>query len=124
MQGLHAAARADEVAVVRRASRPGAGDELWHYRRRDGESDTAFAARVRAPETPERRERPDPVPGATSADELAAEAATRKRVLPALVHGGVAPERACREVYRLLPGPVDGCGPTPLAAGDLVAALG
>jgi hypothetical protein len=120
----HAAARADEVAVVRRAPRPGAGDELWHYRRRDGESDTAFAARMRALETPERRERPDPVPGATSADDLAAEAATKKRVLLALVHGGVAPERACGEVYRLLPGPVDGCGLTPLAAGDLVAALG
>ncbi|MEV6181615.1 MXAN_6230/SCO0854 family RING domain-containing protein [Streptomyces sp. NPDC052015] len=117
----HAAARADEVAVVRRAPRPGAVDELWHYVRRDGERDTAFAARVRALEEPERRERPE---GGDGADGLAAEAAAKKRVLLALVHGGVAPERACGEVYRLLPGPVDGCGLTPLAAGDLVAALG
>ncbi|MFI6036709.1 MXAN_6230/SCO0854 family RING domain-containing protein [Streptomyces sp. NPDC051315] len=118
----HAAARADEVAVVRRAPRPGVGDELWHYVRRDGETDTAFAARVRALDAPERRERPET--GGAPADELAAEAAAKKRVLLALVHGGVAPERATGEVYRLLPGPVDGCGLTPLAAGDLVAALG
>ncbi|CAM5354891.1 MXAN_6230/SCO0854 family RING domain-containing protein [Streptomyces aurantiogriseus] len=120
----HAAARADEVAVVRRAPRPGADDELWHYVRRAAEPDTAFAARVRALEAPERRERPDGVPGGASADELAGEAAAKKHVLLALVHGGVAPERATGEVYRLLPGPVDGCGLTPLAAGDLVAALG
>ncbi len=120
----HAAARADEVAVVRRAPLPGDRDELWHYLRRDGETDTAFAARVRALEAPERRERPDGVPGGGSVDELAAEAAAKKHVLLALVHGGVAPERATGEVYRLLPGPVDGCGLRPLAAGDLVAALG
>jgi hypothetical protein len=76
---------------------------------------------VRALEEPERRERPE---GGDGADGLAAEAAAKRRVLLALVHGGVAPERACGEVYRLLPGPVDGCGLTPLAAGDLVAALG
>ncbi|MFF3942038.1 MXAN_6230/SCO0854 family RING domain-containing protein [Streptomyces phaeofaciens] len=122
----HAAARADEVAVVRRAPRPGAPDELWHYRRSTGEPDTAFAARVRALQAPERREVPREPAGArgAGAEELAAEAAARKHVLLALVHGGVAPEGASGEVYRLLPGPVDGCGLTALAAGDLVAALG
>jgi hypothetical protein len=118
----HAAARADEVAVVRRAPEPGAADELWHYVRNADEPDTAFAARVRALDAPQRRERPegDGVP----VEELAAEAAAKKRVLLALVHGDVAPEGATGEVYRLLPGPVDGCGLVPLAAGDLVAALG
>ncbi|MFI9545825.1 hypothetical protein ACIHAR_18175 [Streptomyces sp. NPDC052016] len=38
------------------------------------------------------------------ADGPAAEAAGKKRVSPALVHGGVAPELACGEVCRLLPG--------------------
>lgn len=104
-----------------RATTRRAGDELWHHLRRGGESDTAFAARVRALEEPERRERPEG--RAASADQAAAQAAARKRVLLALVHGGVAPERARGEVYRLLPGPVDGCGLTQLAAGDLVAAL-
>ncbi|MFH8803122.1 MXAN_6230/SCO0854 family RING domain-containing protein [Streptomyces sp. NPDC017936] len=122
----HAAARSDEVAVVRRGSGPGGGvddgDELWHYVRRDGEADTAFAARVRALDAPERRERPEPA--GAGADELAAAAAAGRHVFLALVHGGVAPERARGEVYRLLPGPVDGCGLTPLAAGDLVTALG
>ncbi|MCX4761009.1 hypothetical protein OG562_08515 [Streptomyces sp. NBC_01275] len=116
----HAAARADEVAVLRRAPSPGVLDELWHYRRRAGEPDAAFAARVRALDAPERRE----VPRGGSVEALAAEAAAKKRVLLALVHGGVAPEGATGEVYRLLPGPVDGCGLTALAAGDLVAALG
>ncbi|MFC4501717.1 MULTISPECIES: MXAN_6230/SCO0854 family RING domain-containing protein [Streptomyces] len=116
----HAAARADEVAVLRRAPHPGAPDELWHYRRHTGEADTAFAARVRTLEAPELRE----APLFASVEERAAEAAAKKRVLLALVDGGVAPEGASGEVYRLLPGPVDGCGLTALAAGDLVAALG
>ncbi|MFD8739187.1 MXAN_6230/SCO0854 family RING domain-containing protein, partial [Streptomyces sp. NPDC059618] len=111
----HAAARADEVVVVRRLPSMG---ELWHYRRAEGEPDAAFAARIRALEPPEwRRPAEDP-------DALAAEAAAKKHVLLALVHGGVAPEGAGGSVYRLLPGPVDGCGLTPLTAGDLVAALG
>lgn len=114
----HACARAREVAVIRRAPVPGALDELWHYRCGDGESATAFAARVRVLDAPDRQE---PV---GDADAAASELAAKKRVLLGLVHGGVAPEGASGEVYRLLPGPVDGAGLTPLAAGDLVAALG
>ncbi|MDN3021191.1 MXAN_6230/SCO0854 family RING domain-containing protein [Streptomyces sp. S.PB5] len=113
-----AAARGDEVAVVRRAPDPRAVDELWHYARRSGEPDTEFAARVRALEPPERRQPAD------DADALAGEAATDKHVFLALVHGGVAPTGATGSVYRLLPGPVDGCGLEGLTAGDLVAALG
>ncbi|MFH8770869.1 MXAN_6230/SCO0854 family RING domain-containing protein [Streptomyces sp. NPDC017958] len=117
----HAAARGDEVLVVRRAPDRRAVDELWHYRRREGEPDTAFAARVRALEPPVRRE---PATEAADADTRAGEAAAKKHVLLALVHGGVAPQGATGAVYRLLPGPADGCGLEPLAAGDLVAALG
>ncbi|WNM34271.1 MXAN_6230/SCO0854 family RING domain-containing protein [Streptomyces sp. Li-HN-5-11] len=114
----HAAARCDEVAVLRRAPVPGALDELWHYRRRAGEADSAFATRIRLLRAPERRE------VAEGVEALAGEVAAKKRVLLALVHGGVAPEGASGEAYRLLPGPVDGCGLQALAAGDLVAALG
>ncbi|MFD6491553.1 MXAN_6230/SCO0854 family RING domain-containing protein [Streptomyces sp. NPDC060188] len=111
----HAAARTDEVAVIRRA-RP--SDELWHYHRHAGESDLAFAARVRTLAAPERRcASPD-------AEARAAGAVAKRHALLALVHGGVAPEGATGSVYRLLPGPVDGCGLEPLTAGDLVAALG
>ena len=111
----HAAARTDEVVVVRRMPWTG---ELWHCARGEGETDAAFAARIRALEPPQRR-RPTEDP-----EGPAAGAAAEKRVLLALVHGGVAPEGASGSVYRLLPGPVDGCGLTPLTAGDLVAALG
>ncbi|MHC5906656.1 TerD family protein, partial [Streptomyces sp. S6] len=114
----HACARAPEVTVIRRAPVPGALDELWHYRRRDGEPAVGFAARVRALDAPDRQE------PALDADAAASQLAAKKRVLLGLVHGGVAPEGASGEVYRLLPGPVDGAGLTPLAAGDLVAALG
>ncbi|MBL1086363.1 hypothetical protein JK359_31110 [Streptomyces actinomycinicus] len=117
----HAAARSDEALVVRRASAPLSGDELWHYRRRDGEAHTAFAARIRTLGEPDRREA---ARDAADADARAGEAAVKKHVLLALVHGGVAPENATGAVYRLLPGPADGCGLTALAAGDLVAALG
>ncbi|MDT7847154.1 MXAN_6230/SCO0854 family RING domain-containing protein [Streptomyces justiciae] len=113
-----AAARGDEVAVIRRAPHPRALDELWRYRRHEGEPDTAFAARVRDLEPPEARQ-----PSET-ADALAGEAASHRHVFLALVHGGVAPEGATGSAYRLLPGPVDGCGLEALAAGDLVAALG
>ncbi|MFF8732120.1 MXAN_6230/SCO0854 family RING domain-containing protein [Streptomyces sp. NPDC015171] len=117
----HAAARSGEVLVVRRAPAVRAADELWSYRRRDGEADTAFAARVRALREPDRREA---ARDAADADARAASAAAKRHVLLALVHGGVAPEAATGAVYRLLPGPADGCGLAPLAAGDLVAALG
>jgi hypothetical protein len=111
----HAAARTDEVAVVRRVP---AADELWQYHRREGETDAAFAARVRALEPPESR-RPS-----EDAEALAAETAADRHALLALVHGAVAPEGSTGSVYRLLPGPVDGCGLEPLTAGDLVATLG
>ncbi|MFF2020225.1 MXAN_6230/SCO0854 family RING domain-containing protein [Streptomyces sp. NPDC058171] len=113
----HGAARAEEVAVVRRAPGPDKPDELWVYRRADGEGRARFAARVRDGGPPEERR-----PGAV--DALAAEAARGKRVLLALVEGDVAPDEVSGEVYRLLPGPVDGCGLDLLAAQDLVAALG
>ncbi|MGW0765180.1 hypothetical protein [Streptomyces sp. NPDC002676] len=116
----HAAVRS-EVTVVRRADGTGATDELWHYRRHAGEPDTAFAARVRALAEPERREG---ARDAADAEARAAEAAAKKHVLLALVHGGVAPQGATGALYRLLPGPADGCGLDPLTAGDLVAARG
>ncbi|WP_329298912.1 hypothetical protein OG410_10795 [Streptomyces sp. NBC_00659] len=94
------------------------GGELWHYARGESETDVAFAARVRAPEPPERRY------PAEDPEGLAAETAAKRNVLLALVHGGVAPPEASGSVHRLLPGPVDGCGPAALTAGDLGAALG
>ncbi|MFD7440149.1 hypothetical protein [Streptomyces sp. NPDC059909] len=103
----HAAARTDEVAVVRR-------EELWHYRRREGEQRTDFAARVRGLTEPQGRGR------AVDAEQVA----QGREVLLALVQGDLAPSGAARSVYRLLPGPVDSCGLEQLAAGDLVAALG
>ncbi|WP_405878893.1 hypothetical protein OG762_09800 [Streptomyces sp. NBC_01136] len=90
----HAAARTDEVAVVRRA--PGT-EELWRYRRAEGEPDTAFAARVRALEPPQWR-RPS-----RDAEALAAETAAKKHVLLALCTGA-SPRRA-------RPGPCTGCCP-------------
>ncbi|MGW2490801.1 MXAN_6230/SCO0854 family RING domain-containing protein [Streptomyces sp. NPDC001606] len=117
----HAAARSARVLVVRRAPGPQEPGELWHYLRRAGEPETAFAARIQALEAPDRRE---PARDAADADARAGEAAAGHYVLLALVHGGVAPREASGEVYRLLPGPADGCGLAPLTAGDLVAALG
>ncbi|WP_329340694.1 hypothetical protein OG866_33950 [Streptomyces sp. NBC_00663] len=114
-----ATARGDEVVVIRRAPHPRAVDELWHYRRQEGEPDTAFAARVRALETPPWKRQPS-----EAADALAGEVASHRHVFLALLHGGVAPAGATGSAYRLLPGPVDGCGLEALAAGDLVAALG
>lgn len=114
-------ARGDEITVVRRAPRPRAADELWHYRRHDGEADSEFAARVRGLEAPQERELAG---SAAEADALAGEVAAKKHVFLALVHGGVAPAGATGAAYRLLPGPVDGCGLEALAAGDLVAELG
>ncbi|MGW1882038.1 MXAN_6230/SCO0854 family RING domain-containing protein [Streptomyces sp. NPDC001970] len=103
----HAAARTDEVAVVRR-------EELWHYRRREGERSADFAARVRGLTEPQGRGK------AVDAEQVA----EGREVLLALVQGDLAPSGARGSVYRLLPGPVDGCGLEQVAAGDLVAALG
>ncbi|OKH92850.1 MXAN_6230/SCO0854 family RING domain-containing protein [Streptomyces uncialis] len=113
----HAAARAEQVAVIHRDPRPEGTDELWHYRRQAGETVTAFAARIRDVGTPQRR-----LPS-KDVDKLAAAHARGKRVLCALVRGDLAPDDVTGEVYRLLPGPVDGCGLEQLAAQDLVAAL-
>lgn len=111
----HAAARADEVAVSRR-------DGLVRCRRGAGEDTAAFARRIRTLRTPDAEE----PHGTGSADGVAAmeRAAAGKRVLLAVVNGDAAPEKASGTVYRLLPGPVDGCGLDRVAAGDLVAALG
>ncbi|CAM5226451.1 RING-type domain-containing protein OS=Streptomyces griseus OX=1911 GN=NCTC13033_01981 PE=4 SV=1 [Streptomyces griseus subsp. griseus] len=111
----HAAARTDEVAVSR-------GDALLRYRRAAGEDTAAFADRIRVLRTPDEKE-------PHSAEDGGAVAATErtaagKRVLLALVSGDAAPERVSGTVYRLLPGPVDGCGLDRVTAGDLVAALG
>ncbi|MET7983216.1 hypothetical protein [Streptomyces sp. NPDC005281] len=61
---------------------------------------------------------------AEDAAGFGAEAVAKRRVLPAPVHGEVDPEGASGSVHPLLPGPVDGCGPDALTAGDLVTALG
>ncbi|MET8565454.1 hypothetical protein ABZV75_34685 [Streptomyces flaveolus] len=111
----HAAARSDEVLVVRREPAAGAVDELWRYRRRDGEADSAFAARIRALEAPERRE---PARDAADADARAGEAAAKKRVLPAGARRGGAGGRdrggvpaAARSGRRLRARAADGGGP-------------
>ncbi|MET9800072.1 MXAN_6230/SCO0854 family RING domain-containing protein [Streptomyces sp. NPDC006368] len=107
----HAAARAEETVVV--------GDgELRYFSRRLGETTGNYARRIRANRAPDvRRAADDPA-------ALAAKAAAGKHVLLALVDGTVAPEGASGTVYRLLPGPVDGCGLEPASAGDLVTPLG
>ncbi|WP_098898497.1 MXAN_6230/SCO0854 family RING domain-containing protein [Streptomyces sp. st77] len=111
----HAAARTDEVAVSRRHG-------LVRYRRGAGEDTAAFADRIRTLRTPDAEE----PHGTESGDGVAAveRAAAGKRVLLASVNGDAAPEKVSGTVYRLLPGPVDGCGLDRVAAGDLVAALG
>lgn len=67
---------------------------------------------------------PDSLLRSAGADALAGTAASGRSVFLALVDGEVAPAGASGSVYRLLPGPVDGCGLEQLAAGDLVTALG
>ncbi|MZF56269.1 hypothetical protein GTX53_20905 [Streptomyces sp. SID5594] len=113
----HAAARTDEVAVSRR-------DGLVRYLRGAGEDTAAFARRIRTLRTPDTEE-PHGT-GSKQGDGVAAmeRAAAGKRVLLAVVNGDAAPEKVSGTVYRLLPGPVDGCGLDRVAAGDLVAALG
>ncbi|MFB6511669.1 MXAN_6230/SCO0854 family RING domain-containing protein [Streptomyces virginiae] len=118
LAGWHAAARCREVAVLRRTPRPSDPDELWTYRRGSGEDTAAFAARLVGLRDP------DGVLASAEVEALAGTAASGRSVFLALVDGEVAPAGASGSVYRLLPGPVDGCGLEQLAAGDLVAALG
>ncbi|MFI1660634.1 MXAN_6230/SCO0854 family RING domain-containing protein [Streptomyces sp. NPDC020472] len=112
----HAAARTDTVTVLRRGR--GTADEVWAYRRGADEPVPRFADRIRTGGAPDGRRTAEDGPAA------AAEAATGRHVLLALLDGDVAPAGATGTVYRLLPGPVDGCGLDAAAAGDLVAALG
>ncbi|MEU1312031.1 MXAN_6230/SCO0854 family RING domain-containing protein [Streptomyces cinnamoneus] len=117
----HAAARADETAVVRRAPAPGTPGELWRYRRRAGEDVPSFAARLRGLEAPEARE---PAGTAENTDGLAARAARGRHVLLALVEGNVCPEEATGTVYRLFPGAVDAWREAErVTAGDLLTPL-
>ncbi|MFE7097174.1 MXAN_6230/SCO0854 family RING domain-containing protein [Streptomyces erythrochromogenes] len=118
LAGWHAAARCGEVVVLRRTPRPRDPDELWTYRRRPDEDAPAFAGRLLGLEDP------DSVLASPEVEALAGAAASGRSVLLALVDGDVAPAGARGSVYRLLPGPVDGCGLEQLAAGDLVSALG
>ncbi|WP_327131552.1 hypothetical protein OG311_10200 [Streptomyces sp. NBC_01343] len=113
----HAAARCPEVLVLRRTPRPSDPDELWTYRRGADEDTVAFASRLVGLRDPDGRWPAEDV------DALAGAAASGKSVFLALVEGDVAPAGASGSAYRLLPGPVDGCGLEQLAAGDLVAAL-
>ncbi|MCT4354966.1 hypothetical protein M5362_17695 [Streptomyces sp. Je 1-79] len=112
----HAAARTDEVTVLRRAHE--GPDEVWEYRRGGGESVESFADRIRTSGAPQRRRTAEDGPA------RAAAAAAGRNVFLALLDGDVVPEGATGTVYRLLPGPVDGCGLEQAAAGDLVASLG
>ncbi|MFF0436739.1 hypothetical protein ACFYU9_31535 [Streptomyces sp. NPDC004327] len=114
-----AAAGTDAVTVLRRG-RGALPDEVWEYRRGDGEPVARFADRIRTGAAPERRRPADDDGGPA----LAARAAAGRHAFLALLDGDVVPAGATGTVYRLLPGPVDGCGLQPAAAGDLVAALG
>ncbi|MCX5408129.1 hypothetical protein OHA37_30210 [Streptomyces sp. NBC_00335] len=118
LAGWHAAARCREVLVLRRTPRPSDPDELWTYRRRTDEDAAAFAGRLVGLRDPDAR-----LPSA-GVDALAGTAASGRSAFLALTDGDVAPAGARGSVYRLLPGPVDGCGLERLSAGDLVAALG
>lgn len=114
-----AAARAREVAVIRRAEESSATDEVWLYWAADGESAAAFAARIGALEPPEERRVP------VDADAEAAELAAGKRAFLALVSASVAPEGGSGTAYRLFPGPAEVPGSfARVTAGDLVAELG
>ncbi|MEU8761639.1 MXAN_6230/SCO0854 family RING domain-containing protein [Streptomyces sp. NPDC048659] len=113
----HAAARTDAVHVLRRGRGP-LGDEVAEYRRGADEPVVCFADRIRRGGPPELRHPTDDGPA------LAARAAAGRHAFLALLDGDVAPAGATGTVYRLLPGPVDGGGLAPAAAGDLVAELG
>ncbi|MEU9865666.1 MXAN_6230/SCO0854 family RING domain-containing protein [Streptomyces sp. NPDC047971] len=112
----HAAARTDRVVVLRRGHER--ADEVWEYARRPGEEAGPFADRIRTAGVPERRRT------AEDGRETAARAANGRNAFLALLDGDVVPEDVTGTVYRLLPGPVDGCGLEQAAAGDLVALLG
>ncbi|MFH8709727.1 MXAN_6230/SCO0854 family RING domain-containing protein [Streptomyces zaomyceticus] len=112
----HAAARTDAVHVLRRGY--GGPDEVWGYERRPAEPVEAFADRIRRSGAPDRRSAGLDGPRAAGA------VADGRRAFLALLDGDVVPDGASGTVYRLLPGPVDGCGLEQAAAGDLVALLG
>ncbi|MGW2634172.1 hypothetical protein ACWC2K_33320 [Streptomyces chattanoogensis] len=126
----HAAARTDDVAVLRRTTGvadrkdpdnspgPGRSGEVWTYRRAADETRASFAARIRTGGVPDSRT------PAEDTDATAARTAAGKHVLLCLVDGTAAPHGATGALYRLYPGPVDAVpGLRRLAAGDLVAAL-
>ncbi|MFF3411330.1 hypothetical protein ACFYW8_35090 [Streptomyces sp. NPDC002742] len=100
-----------------RRSQAKSGDGLWHYVR--GEED---GRGLRRPGT---RCGPSGAAAAGRGPGRTRRRGGAKRYVPlALVHG-VAPQGASGSVYRLPPGPVDGCGLTALTAGgDLVRAPG
>ncbi|NGN64214.1 hypothetical protein G5C51_09895 [Streptomyces sp. A7024] len=106
----HAAARSDEVTVLG----PRGTDEAWTYHREEGQPIADFAARVRGLERPDQRQ----------LDIWADSFASGRDALLLLVDGTLEPRGAKGEVYRLYPGPVDGCGLDRLAASDLLTALG
>ncbi|MFC8275417.1 MXAN_6230/SCO0854 family RING domain-containing protein [Streptomyces sp. NPDC057271] len=112
----HAAARTDAVTVLRRAHE--GPDEVWEYRRGSEEPVESFADRIRTAGAPDRCRT------AEDGRAVAAAGASGRNAFLALLDGDVVPERATGTVYRLLPGPVDGCGLEQAAAGDLVACLG
>ncbi|MET9435412.1 MXAN_6230/SCO0854 family RING domain-containing protein [Streptomyces sp. NPDC006551] len=112
----HAAARTDRVAVLRRGHE--GDDEVREYERGPGEPVESFADRIRTGGAPERRHT------AEDGCVMAGEVASGRHAFLALLDGEVVPEAATGTVYRLLPGPVDGCGLEQAAAGDLVAMLG
>ncbi|MEU7032096.1 MXAN_6230/SCO0854 family RING domain-containing protein [Streptomyces sp. NPDC046237] len=112
----HAAARTDEVTVLRRAHE--GPDEVWEYRRGSEEPAESFADRIRTAGPPDRRRT------AEDGRAVAAAGASGRNAFLALLDGDIVPDGATGTVYRLLPGPVDGCGLEQAAAGDLVAGLG
>ncbi|WP_419993842.1 MXAN_6230/SCO0854 family RING domain-containing protein [Streptomyces boninensis] len=104
----HAAARCAEVTVLK-------SGEAWTYHRWEGEPARDFAARVRGLKRPDERQ----------LDLYADDRVSGRDALLLLVDGGTLEPRGAKgEVYRLYPGPVDGCGLDRLAASDLLAALG
>ncbi|GAA0496587.1 hypothetical protein ABZ951_17710 [Streptomyces sp. NPDC046215] len=95
---------------------PWAEDELWVYRRRQGEEVPAFAAGLRALGTQEER------PSAGDARTPAAGVAGGRHTFFAVVDGDVRPEKATGAAYRLFPGPLDGCAAVArVTAGELLA---
>ncbi|MFI9718956.1 MXAN_6230/SCO0854 family RING domain-containing protein [Streptomyces sp. NPDC052396] len=109
-----AAARAGEAVVLNPLADAAPSDEVWIYRRADGESPAGFAARLCALDTPDGR-RPR---------AAAATLAEGRHALLALVEGELRTDRTTGTVYRLFPGSVDGCtGLVRITAGELLADL-